>query len=269
MTQPIPVRKRCSGLCTVHCPGEDHGERSGDGRGELAEYEETPPETAQQIATLTGQARQNYYVTRVAVADSLARLGYPEPAIRQAIDHAPCTRPEDGPAFLAHHQVAGSDENGYTLYSYPPDYRPAHIHDGDGTVEGCPGCFWELPDLAYELAYLLRVTEIVDRHLDEAAPEIYRQDNDASRLLNRWRRIAGGPASEGQEAVDALNEASGGNPRKGVVGDDSTILGELGDGVMANLLAIQSILKDTGATWDIVMRAAAKARSRVPDGSPS
>lgn len=49
----------------------------------------------------------------------------------------------------------------------------------------------------------------------------------------------------------------------------STILGELGDGVMANLLAIQSITKDPAAAWAIVMGAAGKARGRVPDGGPS
>lgn len=118
------------------------------------------------------------------------------------------------------------------------------------------------------LEILLGVIEVVDRHLDEAAPEIYRQDNDASRLANQWRRIAGGPFSEGREAVDALCLATGGNPRKGVTGGEAEILGELGDAVIAAMLAIQSRTKDTAATWDVVMAAAAKARSRVPPAAP-
>jgi hypothetical protein len=124
-----------------------------------------------------------------------------------------------------------------------------------------------------EIASILADIELIDWHLDAAAPQIYRQDpaasaelNEARALLNRFRRIAAGPASEGQEAVDALNEATGGNPRKGVIGDDDTILGELGDGAVANLLAIQSIVKDTDAAWAVFLAALAKARSRVPDG---
>jgi hypothetical protein len=130
-------------------------------------------------------------------------------------------------------------------------------------------------------ADVLAAIERVDRHLDEAAPQIFRPDrrkgatgseaailaelNEARALLNRFRRIAAGPASEGIEAVDALNEAAGGNPRKGVIGDTDTILGELGDGAVANLLAIQSILKNTDATWAVFTAALAKARSRVPE----
>lgn len=114
------------------------------------------------------------------------------------------------------------------------------------------------------VAMILTIIERVDQHLDDAAPEIYRQDSDASRLANRWRRLAAGPASEGQEAVDALNLATGGNPRKGVIGDDSTILGECGDAAVASLLAIQSITKDKDATWQVFMAALGKAIQRVP-----
>jgi hypothetical protein len=125
---------------------------------------------------------------------------------------------------------------------------------------------WRDPGISAILADI----DLVDAHLDAAAPEIYRGDHPASKLANRWRRIAGGPASEGQEAVDALNLASGGNPRKGVTGDDSTILGELGDTVVAGLLGIQSITKDPDETWCVFLKALAKARSRVPaqPGSP-
>jgi hypothetical protein len=122
------------------------------------------------------------------------------------------------------------------------------------------------------LPAILGVIELVDAHLDEAAPAIYRPGPDddpelraVKALLNRWRRIAAGPASEGQESVDALNLATGGNPRKGVVGDEDTVLMELGDTVTAALLAIQSVTKDTARTWNVFLHALAKARSRVPE----
>ena len=37
------------------------------------------------------------------------------------------------------------DCNGFCGRSYKEEQPPAHIHDDDGTVEGCPGCFWEPP----------------------------------------------------------------------------------------------------------------------------
>lgn len=167
--------------------------------------------------------------------------------------------------------AAGNTRTGRTIteqetwtMTVPVQLPPAHIHEDDGTVEGCPGCFWD-PDVTWILAAI----ELVDAHLDAAAPEIYRQDNDASRLANRWRRLAAGPASEGQEAVDELNLSTGGNPRKGVIGDQGTVLKELGDCAVASLLAIQSETKNTGATWEVFLAALAKALNRVPDGNPS
>jgi hypothetical protein len=181
---------------------------------------------------------------------------------------------------------------------------PQHIHDDDGTVEGCPGCFppgeisrndprpypgwhepWNegdqapepgqafmpWPDLSreYDVSEILAAIRVVDYHLDAAAPEIYRGDHPACKLANRWRRIAAGPVSEAVESADALNLASGGNPRKGVVGDDDTVLGELGDTASSALLAIQSITKDTDATWAVFIAALSKALSRVPQPRPA
>lgn len=246
---PIPIRTRCSGLCTVHCPDEDPpGEGAGDMRGNLAEYEQEHHGGE----TLTGDQ----------VTERLTALGCPPPAIRMALTHAAHTRPEDGPVFLAAHSVI-TDGDGFRILEHPavaPGTIPAHIHEDDGTVEGCPGCFWDA-----DLAWVRGVIELVDRHLDEAAPAIYR-DNP---LANRWRRIAGGPFSEGREAVDALCLSTGGNPRKGVVGDRGTVLSELGDDAVASLLAIQSETKNITATWEVFLAALAKARSRVPDRNPS
>jgi hypothetical protein len=158
---------------------------------------------------------------------------------------------------------------------------PRCIHEDDGTVEGCPGCFppaglipatarlvppghrgWQpRPEpFGHDLDWVLRVIEIVDRHLDEAAPPEYK-DNP---LANRWRRIAAGPVSEAVEAADALNLATGGNPRKGVIGDEDDILLELADTAAAALFAIQSVTKGTHPTWQWFLAALAKALSRVP-----
>jgi hypothetical protein len=94
-------------------------------------------------------------------------------------------------------------------------------------------------------------------------------NHPASRLANMWRRISAGPVSEAVESSDALNLATGGNPRKGVVGDMDTVLGELGDTVSSALLAIQSIAKDTSVTWAVFIAALAKALSRVPQPRPA
>jgi len=183
--------------------------------------------------------------------EELRRLGYPEGAIRQAIEHAPFTRPGDGPSFLSRHSVVSADGGGYRITGHPRRVR------------------W--PDLGsgHDVDAILAAIEIVDRHLDEAAPEVFRQDNEASRLLNRFRRIAAGPASEGQEAVDALNLLTGGNPRKGVTGTEDDLLMELGDTVSSALFAIQSITKDTDATWAVFIAALAKALGRVPGERPA
>ena len=119
------------------------------------------------------------------------------------------------------------------------------------------------PDLSrdWDVGEILAAVRVADRWLDEDAPEIYRTNP----LANRWRRIAAGPASEGQESVDALNLATGGNPRKGVIGDDETIMGELGDTAVAALLAIQSITKDTDVTWAMFLAALSKILARVPE----
>jgi hypothetical protein len=107
---------------------------------------------------------------------------------------------------------------------------------------------------------ILRVIELVDAHLDDAAPAIYR-DNP---LANRWRRIAGGPGCEVHEATEELLAVTGGNPRKGVHGSEADMLSELGDTACAALLAIQSQTKDTTKTWRVFLAALAKAESRVP-----
>lgn len=113
-----------------------------------------------------------------------------------------------------------------------------------------------------DLAWLRSAIEQADAYLDAAAPPAYR-DNP---LANRWRRISGGPGCEVHEATEALAAVTGSNPRKGVHGSESDVLGELGDTAFSALLAIQSQVKDIGATWVIFIEAAAKALSRVPDG---
>jgi hypothetical protein len=112
--------------------------------------------------------------------------------------------------------------------------------------------------------WVLDVIERVDRHLDDDAPELYRGDHPASRLANRWRRIAGGPGCEVHEATEALLAVTGGNPRKGFHGSDDDVKSELGDSAAASLFAIQSQTKDAAATWQVFLDALAKAESRLP-----
>lgn len=143
-------------------------------------------------------------------------------------------------------------------------FEPADDEDREPGCQQHPALRDEAGDV-HDLAWVLRVVQVVDRWLDDAAPPEYR-DNP---LANRWRRLAAGPASEGQEAVDALNLATGGNPRKGVAGTEDDVLMELGDTVSAALFAIQSITKDTGLTWQWVLAALAKALSRIPEAERS
>jgi hypothetical protein len=104
---------------------------------------------------------------------------------------------------------------------------PHHIHDDDGTVEGCPGCFppgaparradvhdheefrdgtvagcpacrlspQELPPGGFmtapdEKAWILDIIERFDAHLDDAAPQAYRTSPAASAELNEARALA-------------------------------------------------------------------------------
>lgn len=160
-------------------------------------------------------------------------------------------------------QVTAQD--GTVLDCDPEHYRkpvsqplppPGHIHDDDGTVEGCPGCFWE-PDLSW----ILGVIERVDAHLDEAAPWQYRENL----MANRWRRVTK-VCEESGEVWRALSAWDGENPRRGVSGTREDVQDELADTACAALLAIQSITKDTGQTLEVFTAALAKALSRVPAG---
>jgi hypothetical protein len=213
------------------------------------------------LAPLTGppplppESRLGIPLTRDDAVDELVALGYDradcaEPAIDKAPDAG------DGMFMLSRHIVQWNGQDAWVVTGYPPEPWPELVRD-------------------YDVAEILAAIRIVDAHLDAAAPQVYRQDpaasaelNEARALANHYRRISAGPSSEAQEAVDALNLATGGNPRKGVIGDEDTILGELGDGVVANLLAIQSFTKDTDRTWAVFMAALAKALARVPGDRP-
>jgi hypothetical protein len=172
----------------------------------------------------------------------LAGLGYSENLAHLAVDNAP-----GGGGKLARHEVVIED-GGYVITTR----RARWPEIGDG---------WDVAEICAALV-------IVDAHLDEAAPEIYRMDHPAARLANRWRRIAAGPWSERAEATDALNLATGGNPRK-PVGPEEDITRELGDYAVAALLSIQSETKDADATWGVFIAALVKALGRVPRERPA
>jgi hypothetical protein len=121
---------------------------------------------------------------------------------------------------------------------------------------------------------ILHAIELVDQHLDDAAPQVYRQDpaasaelNEARGLANMWRRSYGG-VSEAAETQDALVGVTGGNPRKGIYATRDEMLDEAGDTAVSALLFIQSQTKDTGCTWQVFLDALAKAESRVPPAFP-
>lgn len=197
-------------------------------------------------------------LTQAAALTRLRELGVSDLAAVQAIEMAPATG--DGIAIVDGHMVSFAERYGWAVT--PQATRHLNVEP----VRADPA------DL-YDLAWVLRVVEIVDRHLDKAAPPLYRVlDGDSpetaqvKQVLNRWRRLAAGPASEGQESVDQLNLLTGGNPRKGVVGTEDDVLLELGDTVGAALFAIQSITKDTTLTWQWVLAALSKALNRVPAG---
>lgn len=63
--------------------------------------------------------------------EALRSLGYPEGAIRQAIEHAPWTTPEDGPAFLARHSVASASEGTYQVIDHGAA-EAARLREMDG-----------------------------------------------------------------------------------------------------------------------------------------
>lgn len=242
---------------------------------------------------VSGGVHQGYVVTPKASDPAVRTADDEEAAIAMvraagyagsSAQHAVSQARQDGSCTLRSRRLGHAEVTGHVLCKTPDGFmlRPAAPGDDDGDRSGSGRAGLEelagsrpasWPDLSrdYDVGEILAAVEIADRWLDEAAPEIYRGDHPASKLANHWRRIAAGPASEGIEAVDALNLATGGNPRKGVAGDESTILGELGDGAVANLLAIQSFTKDTGDTWDVFITALAKILGRVPrkTGEPS
>jgi hypothetical protein len=107
---------------------------------------------------------------------------------------------------------------------------------------------------------LLEITEVVDAHLDAAAPPEYR-DNP---LANRWRRVTK-VCEESGEVWRALSGLTGENPRKGVCAAEEDLLGEMGDAVSALVCGIQSVTKNTDKTWAVVSAAFLKARGRVAE----
>lgn len=232
-----------------------------------------------------------YGLTWPLARTQLKHLGYSEAQIRACSEACPGPgMSHDLPGGL---HVAGTDSRGLWyvggIPAEPAPRRPdVHDHEEhlDGTVTGCPACcrlcapapsvreeFYAALDRASGrpgypgLDWLLAVIPVVDQALDDLAPEVFRQDNEASRIANMYRRFAAGPVSEAAEAIDALNGMTGGNPRKGITHTRTQLLAEAADTAFSALLAIQSQTKDINETWMIFTEAAAKAYSRVPDAN--
>lgn len=111
------------------------------------------------------------------------------------------------------------------------------------------------------LDWVRTAIEMVDRHLDEAAPQWAKDCPEA----NMQRRV-GKAQLEAAEAMEELSLLTGENPRKGQHSEArDRMLAELGDTAVAALLGIQSQVKDTRLAWGIFTEALAKAYRRVPD----
>jgi NTP pyrophosphatase (non-canonical NTP hydrolase) len=59
-------------------------------------------------------------MSREETENALRAAGYPEGAIRQAIEHAPYTSPQDGPAFLSRHSVTWDGFDAYRITDHGP-----------------------------------------------------------------------------------------------------------------------------------------------------
>jgi hypothetical protein len=188
-------------------------------------------------------------VNREDAITSLCQRGYSGSVASSALILAEAA--SDGTCLLAKHmiQVAGGE---YDIAPVP--------WEGDGNLPAI-----NISPVDADLAWLRKVIEIVDAHLDAAAPEVFRLGTPASQIASMHRRV-GKAAAEAHEAMEELSLLTGENPRKGEHPEArDRMLAELGDTAMAALLGIQSQVKDTGLTWVIFIEAAAKAYGRVPD----
>jgi hypothetical protein len=239
--------------CPAGCPpdGEYYEENLGWGR--IASHAAGPAclDREDAIRHLMSEAGGNYTATEAYNAADGA----------MAIEGGVYTR-------LAFHDVA------YVIEDQPGGRHLGYLVTPKQVPDNWPGAretFYRMLDDAStrrpddDLTWLLAVIPVVDQALDDLAPEVFRRDDDASRIANMYRRFAAGPVSEAAEAIDALNGMTGGNPRKGVTHSRADLLGEAADTAFSSLLAIQSQTKDIAATWVIFIEAAARAYSRVPD----
>jgi hypothetical protein len=113
-------------------------------------------------------------------------------------------------------------------------------------------------NLALSLDDIRRIIRDVDRFLDDEVHPQYRQQP----LAQDWART-GKVAEEAGEAIRALIGFTEQNPRKGMANSETDFLAELGDTCCAAMFAIQHFTKDTELTWQILLEALVKARSRI------
>ena len=180
---------------------------------------------------------------------TLAKRGYPGNVPEAAVVMAEAAA--DGLCLLAKHMVQCKDGE-FEVMPVP--------WEGDGHQP-----VLDVHPEDRDLAWLQQVIEVVDAHLDAAAPEVFRLGTPASEIASMHRRVDKA-ASEAHEAMEELSLLTGENPRKPAdPAARGRMLAELGDTAMAALLGIQSQVKDIKLTWVIFTEMAAKAYSRVPD----
>lgn len=104
----------------------------------------------------------------------------------------------------------------------------------------------------------LRGIHAVDAWLDGAVSDTYVDQP----LGQDWARVAK-LAEEAGEAISALIDYTGQNPRKGVCGTEAEMLAEIADTATCGMLAIQHFTKDATRTHAILAAALAKVAARA------
>jgi len=197
----------------------------------------------------TRKAVSTQYVAR-AIRE-LTNAGYPQADAAGAVAAALRT----GRAGLGRHHIAYSSAQGaYTITELAPPPEPGG-QSLNALSEGSDA-------VLARLAVLLTTITAADAWLDSAASPEYRTNP----LAQRWHRLTKVCAEAG-EVWEAVETATGGNPRKARTRDEK-ILEELADTAMAALLGIQHETKDVAITWSIFLAAAAKVHGRMLAAQP-
>jgi hypothetical protein len=179
----------------------------------------------------------------------LRRRGYPSTIAAEAVNQARIRTSATYP--LERHLVRYTGNGDYRISPRPWPEGASRLPRPAPRQDPVPVF---LPEILVKIA-------VTDAWLDSsAAPEWV-----AEPLLQDWTRVTKA-CEEAGEVWKEMSRWTGENPRKGKCGSREEVLGELGDVLMAALLAIQHITKDHDLTWQLFLDALDKAYRRVPPG---